>query len=59
VRTVKKARQQMAELIGAEPGELIYTSCGTESDNTAINAALKTQPGKKHIVTTGWSTPAS
>jgi cysteine desulfurase len=49
---VKKARQQMAELIGAEPGELIYTSCGTESDNTAINAALKTQPGKKHIVTT-------
>ncbi len=49
---LKKARQRMADLIGAAPNEVIFTSCGTESDNTAINSALKTSPHKKHIVTT-------
>ena len=49
---IKKARQHMADLIGAKPNELIFTSCGTESDNSAINSALRTNPGKKHIVTT-------
>ena len=55
---MKKARQRMADLIGAAPNELIFTSCGTESDNTAINSALKTNPGKKHIVTTRVEHPA-
>ena len=53
-----KARQQVADLLGADPGEIIFTSCGTESDNTAINAALIGQPGKRHVVTTRVEHPA-
>lgn len=49
---VKQAREQVAALIGADPSEIIFTSCGSESDNTAIWAALQAQPEKKHIVTT-------
>ena len=48
---IEKARAQVADLIGAYPSEIIFTSCGTESNNTAINAALKANPGKRHIVT--------
>jgi cysteine desulfurase len=55
---LKKARRQVAELIGAEPDEIIFTSCGTESDNTAINSALMSNPVKRHIVTTRVEHPA-
>lgn len=48
---VEKARKQVADLIGADPKEIFFTSCGTESDNAAINSALETT-GKKKIVTT-------
>lgn len=48
---IETARQQVAELIGAQPRDVIFTSCGTESNNTAIQAALKANPAKKHIVT--------
>ena len=47
---IETARAQVAELIRADPGEIIFTSCATESNNTAIQAALKTT-GKRHIVT--------
>lgn len=47
---IENARAQVAELIGAHPGEVLFTSCGTESNNAAINAALK-GTGKRHIVT--------
>jgi cysteine desulfurase len=50
---VEKAREQVASLLGAaDASEIVFTSCGTESDNWAIRGALKMQPDKKHIVTT-------
>lgn len=53
-----KARSQVAALLGAQPEEIIFTSCGTESDSTAIHAALRAQPGKKHFITTRVEHPA-
>lgn len=46
------AREQIAELLGAMPDEILFTSCGTESDNTAVISAIETQPEKKHFITT-------
>lgn len=52
-RAVEQSREQVATLIGAaDPGEIVFTSCGSESDNWAIRGLLATQPQKKHIVTT-------
>ena len=55
---VQEAREHLAELLGAEATEIIFTSCGTESNNTAIHAALSAQPEKRHIVTTAVEHPA-
>ena len=50
---VEEAREQVASLIGArEPSEIVFTSCGSESDNWAIRGVLATRSEKKHIVTT-------
>ena len=48
---IERAREQVADLIGADPTEIIFTSCATESNNAAIHAALKANPDKRHIVT--------
>ncbi len=48
---IETAREQVAELIGAQPREVIFTSCATESNNAAIHAALKANPNKRHIIT--------
>ena len=48
---IETARAQVAELIGAQSRDVIFTSCATESNNAAIHAALKANPGKRHIVT--------
>lgn len=48
---VENARKQAADLIEADPREIFFTSCGTESNNSAINSALEIT-GKKKIVTT-------
>ena len=48
---IETAREQVADLIGAHPMEVIFTSCATESNNTAIHAALKANPAKRHIIT--------
>lgn len=55
---IHAARQATAELIGAEPEEIVFTSCGTESDSTAILSALQTHPEKNHVVTTRVEHPA-
>src|ERR1044071_8021782 len=52
-KQVESARASAAALIHADPREVIFTSCGTERNNTAIRSALMTHPGKRHIVTTG------
>ena len=57
-RKIREAREQAAALIGASPEEIIFTSCGTESDNTAIRAALATHPDRRHIVTSRVEHPA-
>lgn len=49
---VENARAQVAALIAAEPKEVLFTSCGTESNNSAIHSALFMNPGKKHVITT-------
>ena len=55
---LKRAHEQVAELLGADPAEIIFTSCGTESDITAIRSALECNPNKHHIVTTRVEHPA-
>ena len=55
---VKTSRKHIAELLGATPEEIIFTSCGTESDNAAIMSALITQKEKRHIVTSRVEHPA-
>lgn len=57
-RRVEEARAKAARLIGAEPEEIIFTSCGTESDNTAIMSAAESLPQKKHIITSRVEHPA-
>jgi cysteine desulfurase len=48
----------VAALLGASADEIVFTSCGTESDSTAIHAALQSNPQKKHVVTTRVEHPA-
>ena len=56
---IKKARKQIQELLGAEhDSEIIFTSCGTESDSTAILSALKAQTDRNEIITTVVEHPA-
>lgn len=49
---LEEAREKVGALIHADPREVVFTSCGTESNNAAIESALSTHPGKRHIVTT-------
>ncbi|MBI9091449.1 MAG: cysteine desulfurase NifS [Desulfobacterium sp.] len=57
-REITRARERVAALINAAPDEIIFTSCGTESDNAAIHAALAANPEKRHIITSGVEHPA-
>ncbi len=57
-RKIEEARAQAAALIGAEPEEIIFTSCGSESDNTALMSAIESFPHKKHVITTRVEHPA-
>ena len=55
---IKAAREHVAALIGSSTDEIVFTSCGTESDGTAIRAAIESYPDKKHIVTSRVEHPA-
>ncbi|KPK34395.1 MAG: cysteine desulfurase [Nitrospira bacterium SG8_35_1] len=57
-KALGEAREQIANLVGASPDEIIFTSCGTESDSTALLSALQAFPEKRHIVTTRVEHPA-
>jgi len=57
-KKLDEAREKTAALIGAAPEEIIFTSCGTESDSTAIRAAVQSNPDKKHIITSRVEHPA-
>jgi cysteine desulfurase len=55
---IDQARQSIAALLGCEPDEIIFTSGGTESDNTAIRGLLALNPNKRHIITSRVEHPA-
>lgn len=56
---LKEARGRVQALLGAEhESEIVFTSCGTESDSTAILSALKAQSGRNQIITTAVEHPA-
>ncbi len=57
-KAVLQAREHIAALINAHVDEIVMTSCGSESDNTAIFSALRSQPQKKHLITTRVEHPA-
>lgn len=51
-KALGESRERVAGLIGCDPGEVIFTSCGTESTNAAIHSALAMDRDRQHIVTT-------
>ena len=50
-RHVVRAREQAAALIGADPSEIVFTSCGTESDNTAVRGAVEAAGRHVRVIT--------
>ena len=57
-RKITNARRQVADLLGADPAEIIFTSCGTESDNAAIKGTLAARPEKRKVITSRVEHPA-
>lgn len=57
-QAIEKARTQAAALIGASPTEVIFTSGGTESNNTAVESAKRFWPDRKHLVVGATEHPA-
>ena len=55
---IKQARERVAALLGCDPAEILFTSCGTESDNTAIKGILAAYPNRRKIITTRVEHPA-
>ncbi|MCP4254554.1 MAG: cysteine desulfurase NifS [Candidatus Scalindua sp.] len=52
------ARERVASILGADISEIVFTSCGTESNNYAIHCSLEANPDKKHVITTKVEHPA-
>lgn len=57
-KKLDEARKRTAALLGALPEEIIFTACGTESNNSALRSALEIFPEKRHIVTSRVEHPA-
>ena len=57
-KKMTEAREKTAALLNAQPTEIVFTSCGTESDNLAIHSTLLSYPEKRHIITTKVEHPA-
>jgi len=55
---IREARQRVAGLLGCDPSEVIFTSCGTESDSAAIHGTLAAAPHRHKIITTRVEHPA-
>jgi cysteine desulfurase len=51
-RAIELARERVAALLECETSEIVFTSCGTESNNAAINSAVQSDAARRHIVTT-------
>lgn len=51
-QAIDLARERVAALLGCEPVEIVFTSCGTESNNAAVNSALQLNSARQHVVTT-------
>ncbi|MDX1662407.1 MAG: aminotransferase class V-fold PLP-dependent enzyme [Candidatus Promineifilaceae bacterium] len=51
-RALEGARRQVADLLGAQPAEIVFTGCGSESDNLALRGVLWAAPeGRNHLIT--------
>ena len=50
-KAIENAREQVASLLNCEAREIVFTSCGSEGNNTAISSALAADPDRRHIVT--------
>ena len=57
-KKVNEAREKAADFLGADPSEIVFTSCGTESDNAAILGTFDSYPEKRHFITTRVEHPA-
>ncbi len=56
--SIRRAREQVAALLGCDPTEIIFTSCGTESDNAAIKGTLAAYPNRRKVITIRVEHPA-
>jgi len=55
---IRQGREQVAHFLGCHPDEIIFTGCGTESNNTAIKGILAAAPGRRKIITSRVEHPA-
>jgi cysteine desulfurase len=55
---VSDSRQRIARVFRVSPKEILFTSCATESNNTAILGTAKANPGRRHVITTAVEHPA-
>ena len=56
---VSAARRRIAKLLGnARPNEILFTSCATESNNTAVFGTVAANPDRRHVITTSVEHPA-